>query len=450
MSIFDFGSEKKRLSNKRVKAIVGSSLLVATLVFGSTLAATISINTGPVEFGQGVASTTACSGDTPISVTPKSTFYNIPASNLTVTTSQGEQIYQPNRTPRGDFYFNFGISNDVQVVAGSLVTGVGIDPDTYVEVTNVGDYTLDDQVVWLSKELNIAFTPGQEVTFSGGGHYVMSSIAVSNIPDSCNGVDFTIKSYGKSGQLSHLVAGDCFNYYQSSGWDGRSAVVKYDASNLESVLTENTYQADISLDQADHGFEITLGGVVGDSDICSGPPASDVYKITIESSKKLSTTFATMLDRCVTNLGGTFTRSEIIADLGYDSEASANSDYDTQRLLLHIAGINEPLIGGMSYDNSNVLDLFCGNSETNLILSADSFLDDLTDAYRRDLVLAGGGDDTIDEAWGANIFGGAGDDLLGVDNEDNYLDSIEMVNVLDLEYGGNRTFADLHSGPAYQ
>ena len=52
--------------------LVGGTYLVQT-----TLAANIAINTGaPVEFGQGVAATTACSGATNLTITPNSSFVN--------------------------------------------------------------------------------------------------------------------------------------------------------------------------------------------------------------------------------------------------------------------------------------------------------------------------------------------------------------------------------------
>ena len=52
--------------------VVGGTYLVQT-----TLAANISLNTGaPVEFGQAVAATTACSGATNLAVTPNSAFVN--------------------------------------------------------------------------------------------------------------------------------------------------------------------------------------------------------------------------------------------------------------------------------------------------------------------------------------------------------------------------------------
>ena len=53
--------------------VVGGTYLVQT-----TLAANISLNTGaPVEFGQGVTATTACSGATNLTITPNSAFTNV-------------------------------------------------------------------------------------------------------------------------------------------------------------------------------------------------------------------------------------------------------------------------------------------------------------------------------------------------------------------------------------
>jgi len=56
--------------------LVGGTYLVQT-----TLAANISLNTGnPVEFGQGVTATSACSGATNLTITPNSTFTNVSGS----------------------------------------------------------------------------------------------------------------------------------------------------------------------------------------------------------------------------------------------------------------------------------------------------------------------------------------------------------------------------------
>jgi len=52
----------------------------ALLVVGSTFAANINLNSGPVEFGQGVTATTACSGATNLTITPNATFTNASGS----------------------------------------------------------------------------------------------------------------------------------------------------------------------------------------------------------------------------------------------------------------------------------------------------------------------------------------------------------------------------------
>ena len=57
--------------------LVPISLIVAATVMGSTLAANISLGTsGSIEFGQGVLQTTACSGTTALTMTPKASFVN--------------------------------------------------------------------------------------------------------------------------------------------------------------------------------------------------------------------------------------------------------------------------------------------------------------------------------------------------------------------------------------
>ncbi len=64
--------EKKRTSIRGLVAVAG---FAAVAVLGSTLAANISLNSGPIEFGQGVANATACDNDG-IVVTPRSSFAN--------------------------------------------------------------------------------------------------------------------------------------------------------------------------------------------------------------------------------------------------------------------------------------------------------------------------------------------------------------------------------------
>ena len=72
---FEPSGSSRTGSKKPFKLVLGIGALVATIALGSTLAADISLNLGaPIEFGQGVAQTTACDDD--ITVTPFSTFVN--------------------------------------------------------------------------------------------------------------------------------------------------------------------------------------------------------------------------------------------------------------------------------------------------------------------------------------------------------------------------------------
>ena len=70
-------SKKKRPSFLAFMALLlGGGLLVQT-----TLAANVSIGSGaPLEFGQGVQQTTACSGSTPLTITPRAAFSNASGS----------------------------------------------------------------------------------------------------------------------------------------------------------------------------------------------------------------------------------------------------------------------------------------------------------------------------------------------------------------------------------
>jgi Concanavalin A-like lectin/glucanases superfamily len=75
--MFTFAPAPK--SKRPLGYLFALSATAIVLAFGSTLAANININTGPIEFGQGVALTTSCSGTSAITLTPHSTFENADA-----------------------------------------------------------------------------------------------------------------------------------------------------------------------------------------------------------------------------------------------------------------------------------------------------------------------------------------------------------------------------------
>ena len=78
MEILNLGGlnePSERPSKKKLKVVIGIGVLAGVMGFGSTLAASITLNSGSsVEFGQGVQLVAAC--DSAITVTPTSTFVN--------------------------------------------------------------------------------------------------------------------------------------------------------------------------------------------------------------------------------------------------------------------------------------------------------------------------------------------------------------------------------------
>jgi hypothetical protein len=76
---YDDPVDEPVVKNKKPKAIFGAALLLFAggLTLNTTLAANVSLNSGVnIQFGQGVQTTTACSGATILTVTPTSTFLN--------------------------------------------------------------------------------------------------------------------------------------------------------------------------------------------------------------------------------------------------------------------------------------------------------------------------------------------------------------------------------------
>lgn len=65
----------KKKNNKVLKVLLGISALIAVPVIGTTLAASITIGTGPIQFGQGVQQAVTC--DDEVFVTPTAGFTNV-------------------------------------------------------------------------------------------------------------------------------------------------------------------------------------------------------------------------------------------------------------------------------------------------------------------------------------------------------------------------------------
>ena len=344
MEILNFSDQEGSGSKKRSKsrAFIGIGVIAAAIGLSSTLAANISINSGPVEFGQGVAQTVACSGDESIIVTPATSFTNAPSSvtreatfhggdTFTVTSTEdlsvgmliqpaevetaiiginGLEVQMSRQGPSdGDVLeVTFTPSSGTEQTAGAgdalndsvelsvgtssirldssgveigmLVSGTGIPENTVVVFVN-GLY------IELSKDID--FISGQ-VTFTNSGKsaFKLSDITVSGIPDTCNGKVFTIKLYDNESseplRISNFGDGDTsVQAWRSNGYGANEAVVRYPADDE----VWGSWQWPSHYD----GFAIETSGNL-DSTLPDGAfkivlptavDASRVYKITVES-----------------------------------------------------------------------------------------------------------------------------------------------------------------------
>jgi len=210
--IFEPSKPWRSGTKKPLKFILGISALVGTIALGSTLAASINLNSGaPVEFGQGVAQTVAC--DDNVIVTPQSTFMNNEVdadfllTSLSVTDVSNEctgkifviKAYKNGQDTALELYEAFGTSySEIKVknfngsfnfVGGGLFAGDIQDIATGFSVT-IGAGTLPGFALVSGQELDritiesrdqtepegeVVYTVGQ--TGPGGGTIYYASIS---------------------------------------------------------------------------------------------------------------------------------------------------------------------------------------------------------------------------------------------------------------------------------
>ena len=269
MSAEGEGSPKKF---KKYRGFIGIGVIAAAVGLGSTLAANININAGPVEFGQGVAQTVSCSGDESVIVTPATSFTNAPSSvTRAVTTHGGDTVTVSSAADisigmlvefgemsavvtgidtyeissfvltlsRGGLpdlivdtaiftpssgteqtvttVIDSGNNGDYEVGTSSMgVDELGIEAGMLVSGPGISTNTVvvfveqaDGTYLELSKDTD--YTSG-ELTFTNSGQssFELSDITVSNIPDTCTNKVFTIKIYDNESSEPLKI----------SNWDG--------------------------------------------------------------------------------------------------------------------------------------------------------------------------------------------------------------------------------------
>jgi hypothetical protein len=235
MSILNLNTPQGRgpAGKKSVKLWMGVGLLAAVLGFGSTLAASISINNNNLsEFGQGVAQTVYCGKDNPtkITVKPMSSFVNstvveaipeVPAT-WTQPVFEGIQFKDVSSSQTSKSYLSSYVSDATGI--SSTIRGYWVKSrtsDSYYEGSNApptGDYrTFVPQVGPFGGKYGFyeydRWTPGEFSGFQAGvpasttpSKFELSGVEISNIPASCSGKNFVISAYGETGTAKTFIA----------------------------------------------------------------------------------------------------------------------------------------------------------------------------------------------------------------------------------------------------
>ena len=157
----DEAAPPNKKKSKWLKIGIGVSALVLIPTIGSTLAGSINIGTGSVEFGQGLVQTTACDDDINVAPTSQRSY----ASTSTSTTLANGSI--PGITGP---YFSLG------TISVSNIDGGSCDPVTFI----IRAYNSGGQETPLCSNVE----PELYVFFDSTGEYISSSCGGINYSDS--------------------------------------------------------------------------------------------------------------------------------------------------------------------------------------------------------------------------------------------------------------------------
>ena len=223
--------------NPKLKLALGIGLLALSLVLGNTLAANISLNSGGnVEFGQGVALTTAC--DDEVTVTPYSTFVNEAGAgdfiftNLSVSDISGEcdgkiftiKAYEDGSDDPLDLYLTNGEDyyNSLEVLFDNeefTLVDAGLDADDIV--TDEGN---DADANGFTVTLFTAGPPPSEAVASARDVY---RITIESRDADSNLLTYSVGDEGPAGGIIFYVADSPQSwgtYIEAApaGWNGSS------------------------------------------------------------------------------------------------------------------------------------------------------------------------------------------------------------------------------------
>lgn len=275
MSVLNLDGPSGRNFGKPLKVVLGIGALAAVVAVTSTLAANININSGPVEFGQGVAQTTAC--DDSITVTPRSRFIN--TANSETSTTQSVQVGAVTDTsfvllPQYGSLFYPGMQFSLTYENGSAAEDLVVtEVSPLLDLIPWGEETSTETSIYAPYDFLDGYSHVYAVTVDqsifdwfavatanvGGSGFQFSGVDVSGIDATegkCRGKTFTLKAYGET-ETATLATYSVFV--------GENGFTSSDGS-IESINPGSSSSS----------FSLEF--------ITTRISASSVYKITIESS----------------------------------------------------------------------------------------------------------------------------------------------------------------------
>ena len=264
MSILNLNAPQGRGAGgkKKAKIWMGVGLLAAVLGFGSTFAASITLNQpgGTTEFGQGVTQTVYCGGDQSVTITPLSSYQNTvkgagtPAVGIgtfdariiraggssqevttavtkqTIAASSGSSSTLPrffSGSAKSGWWLSSPTSTSALNPQPSLAT-VAASPNSYyfaVESDSgkyrraTSDSNWDASSVIFRNATSAIDGPVTPASCRVGG------VVISNIPLACDGVDFVVSSFAETGTAQTLISGGGVSVKEVAAlWTGSGSV----------------------------------------------------------------------------------------------------------------------------------------------------------------------------------------------------------------------------------
>ena len=235
MEILNLGGSfepSARSSKKKFKVVLGIGLLAAVMGMGSTLAASITLSSGsPVEFGQGVATTTAC--DQSLTVTPFSTYVNS-------TTAA-----------KADFLFTSVTISNLDTATTDTTSGVGCGGrvlvlKAYTDTTTAGTNYATGGALSGSLYLGWNYSTSGYVTGGVGqsGSYYNNGISIG-IPTSGNTCTVLV-----GGGASHVDKGGVLCAITAGAAGAASVTITFGAGNGAVVGVPSSAVAKVTLESS--------------------------------------------------------------------------------------------------------------------------------------------------------------------------------------------------------